>query len=257
MAIFNNHNHNNNHARAAKGICNEKRTFCAFVALLCDVVKAAALLLLQPKYKLAFRVQTGQGLGDGEGWEEDEEKERNGSSQTTSCHSFYYAILKKKEVFHFSYFASRSYLDNFPLTFCHKQHFFLCEWHCVEISILAAYIQENRKNQLNSCLWMQLIVLSSSSFIPYSLCASSSVYLPSRPQSLRRSLMSDNNSGFVSENIYLRLKQKLKTGLNYNKNVLVKGVAARTDPTEVCARNAQKKDFSFIIGLLVCAENQS
>lgn len=96
LAIFNNHNHNNNHARAAKGICNEKRTFCAFVALLCDVVKAAALLLLQPKYKLAFRVQTGQGLGDGEGWEEDEEKERNGSSQTTSCHSFYYTILKKE-----------------------------------------------------------------------------------------------------------------------------------------------------------------
>lgn len=68
--------------------------------------------------------------------------------------------------------------------------------------------------------------------------------------------MSDNNSGFVSENIYLRLKQKLKTGLNYNKNVFVKGVAASTDPTEVCARNAQKKDFSFIIGLLVPAENQ-
>lgn len=85
---------------------------------------------------------------------------------------------------------------------------------------------------------------------------SSSVYLPSCPQSLRRSLMSDSNSGFVSENIDLRLKQKLKTGLKYNKNVFVKGKAARTDLTEVCARNTQKKDFSFIIGLFVRAENQ-
>lgn len=93
VAIFNNHNHN--HARAAEGIGNEKRTFCAFVALLCNVVKAAALLLLQPKYKLAFRVQTRQGLEDGErreGWEEGEVKERNGCSQTTSSHSFYYNI---------------------------------------------------------------------------------------------------------------------------------------------------------------------
>lgn len=98
-AIFNNHNHN--HARAAEGIRNEKHTFCAFVALLCNVVKAAALLLLQPKYELAFRVQTRQGLEDGErreGWEEDEEKGRNGCSQTTSCHSFYHTIFFKKRV---------------------------------------------------------------------------------------------------------------------------------------------------------------
>lgn len=97
-AIFNNHNHN--HARAVEGIGNEKRTFCAFVALLCNVVKAAALLLLQLKYKLAFRVQIRQSLEDGErreGWEEDEEKERNGCSQTTSCRSFYYTILKKRK----------------------------------------------------------------------------------------------------------------------------------------------------------------
>lgn len=94
VAIFNNHNHN--HARAAEGIGNEKRTFCAFVALLCNVVKAAAFLLLQPKYKLALRVQTRQGLVDGErreGWEQDEEKERNGCSQTTSCHSFYQTLF--------------------------------------------------------------------------------------------------------------------------------------------------------------------
>lgn len=88
------------------------------------------------------------------------------------------------------------------------------------------------------------------------IMGSSSVYLPSCPQSLRRSLMSHSSSGLVSENIYLRLKQKLKTGLNYNKNIFVKGVAARTDITEVCARNTKKKEFSFIIGLLLRAENQ-
>lgn len=46
---------------------NGNHTFCATVALLCDVPKAAALLLLQLENNLTLRMQAGQSLGVGRG----------------------------------------------------------------------------------------------------------------------------------------------------------------------------------------------